>query len=387
MNAESRQPFTPGTPVPDIKITDVIAHPLTQKLPKSTVTSWGTYEHVSLVLVEVRTDAGISGVGETLARFAPKAYAELINTTLKPRLVGQPVHKISAHWNSMRKALSGRCGGMLIEAIAGVDIALWDVLGKAANMPIWMLLGGEGRTSIPVYAASINWVDDHEADAELEGYLEAGYPRIKIKTGKHVKDSCRRIERMRKRAGDAAELCIDSNWAYNLDGAVEVAKALEDNNYFWFEEPLDPEDEAGYEALRERTSVPLAAGESNYTVDQAQRLVQNRTLSVLQPDIARSGGVSETRRMAELADICGVGYAPHIGMSGIVCETASIHVAAAMPNLRMMECHSDISPFKTELADIASASQRQKNGELSVPTGPGLGLEINWDVVERLRTA
>lgn len=387
MNVPSPHKMAFATPAPDIKITDVIAHPLTQKLPKSTVTSWGTYEHVSLVLVEIRTDAGINGVGETLARFAPKAYAELINNTLRPRLIGEPVHEISAHWNNMRRALSGRCGGMLIEAIAGVDIALWDILGKAANMPLWMLLGGQGRTSIPVYAASINWVEDAEADAELDAYLEAGFPRIKIKTGKQVKESCRRIERLRKRAGDAAELCIDSNWAYNLDGAIEVAKALEDNGYFWFEEPLNPEDEAGYEELRKHTSVPLAAGESNYTVDQAQRLVQNRTLSVLQPDIARSGGVTETRRMAEMAHACGVGYAPHIGMSGIVCETASIHVASAMPNLRMMECHSDISPFKTELADIASASQRQKDGELSVPTGPGLGLDINWDVVERLRTS
>ncbi|MCR9239322.1 MAG: mandelate racemase/muconate lactonizing enzyme family protein [Alphaproteobacteria bacterium] len=387
MNAPSQHKMAFATPAPDIKITDVIAHPLTQKLPKSTVTSWGTYEHVSLVLVEIRTDAGINGVGETLARFAPKAYAELINNTLRPRLIGKPVHEISAHWNNMRRALSGRCGGMLIEAIAGVDIALWDILGKAANMPLWMLLGGQGRKSIPVYAASINWVEDAEADAELDAYLEAGFPRIKIKTGKQVKESCRRIERLRKRAGDAAELCIDSNWAYNLDSAIEVANALEDNGYFWFEEPLNPEDEAGYEELRKRTSVPLAAGESNYTVDQAQRLVQNRTLSVLQPDIARSGGVTETRRMAEMAHACGVGYAPHIGMSGIVCETASIHVASAMPNLRMMECHSDISPFKTELADIASASQRQKDGELSVPTGPGLGLDINWDVVERLRTS
>lgn len=387
MNAPAPHKMAFAAPAPDIKITDVIAHPLTQKLPKSTVTSWGTYEHVSLVLVEIRTDAGINGIGETLARFAPKAYAELINNTLRPRLIGKPVHEISAHWNNMRRALSGRCGGMLIEAIAGVDIALWDILGKAANMPLWMLLGGQGRTSIPVYAASINWVEDAEADAELDAYLDAGFPRIKIKTGKQVKESCHRIERLRKRAGDAAELCIDSNWAYNLDGAIEVAKALEDNGYFWFEEPLNPEDEAGYEELRKRTTVPLAAGESNYTVDQAQRLVQNRTLSVLQPDIARSGGVTETRRMAEMAHACGVGYAPHIGMSGIVCETASIHVASAMPNLRMMECHSDISPFKTELADIASASQRQKDGELSVPTGPGLGLDINWDVVERLRTS
>src|SRR4051812_44872200 len=108
-----------------IRITDVIAYPLKQTLPKPTVTSWGTYTDVSMVLVEVRTDAGITGVGEALARFSPRAYADLIETSLKPRLVGRNPTDIQAHWLAMRRALSGRAGGMLFEAIAGVDIALW----------------------------------------------------------------------------------------------------------------------------------------------------------------------------------------------------------------------------------------------------------------------
>ncbi len=118
-----------------ITITEVIAHPLTQTLPKPTVTSWGEYSEVSMVLVEVRTDAGITGVGETLARFAPRAYAEIIETLLKPRLVGREASDIAAHWATMRRALSGRAGGMLIEAIAGVDIALWDILGQGRGAP------------------------------------------------------------------------------------------------------------------------------------------------------------------------------------------------------------------------------------------------------------
>lgn len=139
----------------DIRITDVIAHPLTQQLPQPTVTSWGKYSEISMVLVEVRTDAGIVGVGETLARFAPKAYAEAIETLLKPRLVGQNPTDVTALWRSMRRALSGRSGGMLFEAIAGVDIALWDIMGKVAGMPIHRLLGGMGRTEVPCYAASV----------------------------------------------------------------------------------------------------------------------------------------------------------------------------------------------------------------------------------------
>lgn len=371
----------------DIRITDVIAHPLTQTLPRPTVTSWGQYSEVSIVLVEVRTDAGIVGVGETLARFAPKAYAEAIDTLLKPRLIGQNPTDITALWRSMRRALSGRSGGMLFEAIAGVDIALWDILGKVANMPIHRLLGGMGRSEVPCYAASVNWGEDAFMERELDRYLEKGFPRIKVKIANPVKDACRRIALLRKRAGDDIELCVDSNWAYSLEEAVEVGRALTDNRYFWFEEPLRPEDEAGYEELHRRCATPLAAGESNYTLDHTMRLVSNRTLSFIQPDVARSGGISETRRMAEFAAAHDVQYAPHIGMSGIICETASVHLAAAMPNIKAMECETDESPFKTAITGAAPGADRQKNGMLPVPTGPGLGIEVDWEAVRSLRVS
>ena len=286
----------------------------------------------------------------------------------------------------MRRALSGRAGGMLIESIAGIDIALWDILGKAAGLPIATLLGGLGRQEIDVYAAAVNWRTDAEMEAELDALIEQGFPRIKVKMALPVADACRKIETMRARAGDDVALCVDANWAYGLDEAVEVGRALAANGYFWFEEPLAPENEQGYEALRRLCDVPLAAGESNFTLDQAKRLVANRTLSILQPDVARAGGISETRRMAEFAAAHDVAYAPHIGMSGIVCETASVHLSAAMPNFRVMECEGDRSPFKTDLADLAPGCLRQQNGQLSVPTGPGLGLEIDWDAVARLRS-
>lgn len=377
--------MTETAPTVDIRITDVIAHPLTQRLPQPTVTSWGQYSEVSMVLVEVRTDAGIVGVGETLARFAPKAYAQAIETLLKPRLVGRNPTDITALWRSMRRALSGRSGGMLFEAIAGVDIALWDILGKVACLPIHRLLGGMGRAEVPCYAASVNWGDDLFMERELDRYLEKGFPRIKVKIANPVKDACRRIERLRKRAGEDIDLCVDANWAYSLEEAVEVGRALTDNRYFWFEEPLRPEDEAGYEDLHRRCATPLAAGESNYTLDQSMRLVSSRTLSYIQPDVARAGGISETRRIAEFAAAHDVLYAPHIGMSGIICETASVHLAAAMPNIKAMECETDESAFKTAITGAAPGADRQKKGMLPVPIGPGLGIEVDWDAVKSLQ--
>lgn len=367
-----------------VTITDVIAHPMTQRLPKPTVTSWGAYDRVSSVLVEVRTAAGTSGVGETLARFAPKAYCDLIETALKPRLVGQPAASIAQHWHNMRRALSGRAGGVLIEAISGVDIALWDLHGKCAGMPITTLLGGVGRTEIDVYAASVNWGDDATAQAELERYIDAGFKQIKVKIATDVDASIRRIEQMRKVTGDSVALCVDANWAYELEGACKVGDALTANGYAWFEEPLPPEDEDGYRALQKRCKTPLAAGESNFVTAQAAPLVQDRVLSVLQPDAARSGGITETRRMAEFAAVHGVAYAPHIGFCGIVCETASVHLAAAMPNFRILECETDGSLFKTAIADLQPGSIRQRQSKLDVPTGPGLGLTIDWDAVAAL---
>ena len=375
---------TDSTNADDVVITDVIAHPLTQRLPKPTVTSWGAYDRVSCVLVEVMTSDGITGVGETLARFAPKAYCELIETALKPRLVGQPASAIAAHWGRMRRALSGRAGGMLIEAIAGVDIALWDILGQHCGMPIHRLLGGMGRAEVDVYAAAVNWGEDAGAREELERYIDAGYGQIKIKIVSDVDASCRRIEQMRAIAGDTVALCVDANWAYTLEGALKVGDALTANGYVWFEEPLEPEDEDGYETLLERCGTPLAAGESDYVLAQSRRLLAGRTLSVFQPDIARSGGITSTRRMVDFAAAHGVAYAPHIGMSGIVCETASVHLAAASPNFRIMECETDGSPFKSTIADLAPGSARQKGGLVSVPEGPGLGLTIDWDAVRAL---
>ncbi|MGR3393531.1 mandelate racemase/muconate lactonizing enzyme family protein [Pseudooceanicola nanhaiensis] len=370
----------------DHLIADVIAHPLTHRLPAPTQTSWGRYDRVSIMLVEVRTEAGLVGFGESLARFAPRAYGELVEAALKPRLIGQSALAIGANWALMRRALSGRAGGMLIEAMAGVDIALWDIAGRAAGQPVWRLLQGERRDAVPVYAASVNWGDeDRIAEEQARDFVSRGFASLKVKIGRPASVACRRIERIRAAVGDQVELTADANWAYDLDDAVTVSEALAANGYAWFEEPLRPEDEQGYRMLRDRCDVPLAAGESNYTLDQAAPLVEDRTLSVLQPNITRAGGITETLRMARLAAAHDVAYAPHVGMSGILCEAASLHVAAAMPNTRIMECPCSANLFKSDLADLGAGSERAKQGLLKVPEGPGLGLEIDREALGRMK--
>ncbi|MHA6298798.1 mandelate racemase/muconate lactonizing enzyme family protein [Devosia sp. CAU 1758] len=365
------------------RIAEVRVFPLVQRLPQPAKTSWGTYDEVSIVLVEIETNTGLRGVGECLARFAPKGYAEVIKAAL-PRLIGQDATAIAARWKDVRRTLSGRSGGILIEAISAIDIALWDILGKAANLPISQLLGGVGRTRVPVYGASVRWGTDEQTDSDLDAMLDRGLTDIKVKIGNPVADAVRRIARVRARAGDDILLSVDSNWAYTLEEAEIVAKALRDNNYHWFEEPVRPEDEDGYRKLRQRTDVPLAAGESNYTLDQAMPLIRDRVLSVLQPNITRSGGITEARRMAEMAAMSDIAYAPHVGMSGIICEVASLHLAAAMPNTRALECPFSANLFRDGLASIAPAHTRVENGTVAVPQGPGLGIEMNWDAVREM---
>jgi len=369
----------------DHAIAEVIAHPLSQRLAQPTETSWGRYDAVSILVIEVRTTSGITGFGETLARFAPRAYASLVTDAIAPRIIGQDALSIGGNWARMRRTLSGRSGGMLTEAMAGIDIALWDIAGKVADMPVWQMLGGMGRKAVPVYAASVNWADDTAADAAVDGFVARGFDRIKIKIGAPHRDAIRRIERLRKRAGDAVELSADANWAYGLDAAAEVGRALADQGYVWFEEPLRPEDEAGYAELQRRCAVPLAAGESNYTLDQARGQIERRELSFLQPNITRAGGISETRRMAEHARAHDIAYAPHIGMSGIICEVASLHLAAAQANTAVVECACPPNRFKDGLADLAPGYLRAAGGMLAVPQGPGLGITIDRAALAALR--
>jgi L-alanine-DL-glutamate epimerase-like enolase superfamily enzyme len=376
---------TPSTETDRIEA--VTAFPLVQKLPQPTQTSWGRYDAISIVMVQVRTAHGHVGAGEVLARFAPKAYCELIDTCLTPRLIGQDPEMISDLWASMRRSLSGRACGMLVECISGVDIALWDIRGKAVSQPLHALLGAQTAHKIPVYASSINWGDDSTAIAQVERFREAGFDRIKVKIGRSPCDAARRVALIRRVAGDDMILYSDANWAYALHEAEYVGHALQDAGYAWFEEPLDPDDEAGYEALTKRLTIPLAAGESNFTSGQAHRLVAGGTIAFLQPNITRSGGITETWRAVQHAEGHGVTYVAHVGMSGIVCETAGLHVAAAAGGASHVECAMPPNRFKSDIAFCDPGYVRAKGGTLGVPKGPGLGLEIDWDAVQAMCAA
>jgi galactonate dehydratase len=370
----------------DLTISGVRAIPLTAQMQAGTRTSQGAFDAVSIVLVEVRTADGILGYGECLGRFGARAYAELINEVFAPRLLGQSAFDIRRLWQQMRASLTGRAGGMLVEAIAGVDIALWDVVGKALGQPVHRLLGGIGRTQVDCYASSVNWASLEVMEAQARQVVAMGFKAIKIKLGQPVARAIETATRLREVVPAHVRLSVDANWAYSLDDAVAVGHALHRLGYWFFEEPIVPEDVAGYAQLRRTVSVPLAAGESDYTVAHASELLRERLVAIIQPDVARAGGISETRDIATLAHAFHVGYAPHVGWSGAVCVAASLQLAAAMPAFVSFECMFIANPQRDALAtQRVGAAQDLVDGRLTVPQGPGLGIDIDWDAVQRYR--
>lgn len=370
----------------DLTISGVRAIPLTAQMQAGTRTSQGAFDAVSIVLVEVRTADGILGYGECLGRFGARAYAELINEVFAPRLLGQSAFDIRRLWQQMRASLTGRAGGMLVEAIAGVDIALWDVVGKALGQPVHRLMGGIGRTQVDCYASSVNWASLEVMEAQARQVVAMGFKAIKIKLGQPVARAIETATRLREVVPAHVRLSVDANWAYSLDDAVAVGHALHRLGYWFFEEPIVPEDVAGYAQLRRTVSVPLAAGESDYTVAHASELLRERLVAIIQPDVARAGGISETRDIATLAHAFHVGYAPHVGWSGAVCVAASLQLAAAMPAFVSFECMFIANPLRDALAtQRVGAAQDLVDGRLTVPQGPGLGIDIDWDAVQRYR--
>jgi L-alanine-DL-glutamate epimerase-like enolase superfamily enzyme len=284
----------------------------------------------------------------------------------------------------MRGRLTGRAGGMLVESIAGVDIALWDIMGKVAGLPVHRLLGGAGRRQILAYASSINWGDDARAEAETRDCLARGFRAIKVKIGQTPRAAIARAELIRKIAGPEIRLSVDANWAFDLDEATQVGEALAALDYWWFEEPIVPEDIDGYRRLRERTKVRLAAGESDFVATQARDLIATRSVGVIQPDVARAGGITETRRIADLADAFHVAYAPHVGWSGAICAAASVQLAAAQPNFLVYECMIFANPLREDLLTRRVGSfQDLVDGHAAVPEGLGLGVEIDRDALAR----
>lgn len=354
--------------------------------PRLQVTAFGPRAKASAMIVEITTKDGVVGYGEALARYSLRAYVALVEDLLAPRLVGRNPFHVEGLWQEMLRVVTGRSGGILMEAIAACDIALWDIMGKVTGQPVHHLLGSTGRTHLAAYASSITWGEDDIAAAQVEEALAAGFRSIKIKIGHPIERAVARAKMVRGIAGDAIELTADGNWAFDFDDSLRVGRALADLGFAWLEEPMIPEDVEGYLRLRRALPLRLASGESEHSVWELRTLIAEGGLGVVQPDVARAGGITEARRIGHFAYAHGVPFAPHMGFCGAVCNAASLHLSAALPNFLTFEAMTFPNPLRQELTTVdLTAPGLLHDGALPVPDGPGLGIEIDPGALKRFR--
>ena len=367
-----------------MRITGIKTYPLTVPIEDIQRTSQGSFGTISVLIVVIETSSGVTGIGEALARHGPKAYAELVSGLLTPKLIGEDPIAIAGIWKKLYRSLTGRSGGILIEAISAIDIALWDIMGKEFGRPIYQLLGHMGKQSISAYASSIPWADSRTVERIAKECLHQGFTQIKVKIGAPVESALERARDVREIVGSKVMLMADANWIFDVDDAFRVGEGLYELGYVWFEEPIIPEDFGGYKYLRKKLKIRLAAGESEYTAASAAMILTNRAIGVIQPDVARSGGITETRKIALLADALNIRFAPHVGASGAICAVASQHLAAAMPNFWTYECMIFPNPLRDHLLlNPIAGPESINNGNLPIPSGPGLGIELNMENVEK----
>lgn len=347
------------------------------------------------LVIRIETDDGLVGVGEVDSSpeicmavvDAPPSHS--ISSGLRHLLVGQTFEHPAETWQYLYEGsiYPGRRGAG-IHALSGVDIALWDLLGKAQGTPVSSLLGDKPRSEIRTYASrlmerTVDLVKQTVAESK-----EAGFSALKLgwgPIGESRELDLLLMNAAREEAGSDMELMLDAGHGYgnNVDDAAYIASALAELDYKWFEEPFLPDEIDAYSQLTSRKILPIAAGEQNVTRWEFQELARAKALDVWQPDIARCGGISEMIKISELASHYDVRLVPHAWKSGIL-KAASLHVNAVLPGDRIQEWSTAENPLSQSLV---STPQPVINGFAQVPRTPGLGVELDEAIISRYRVA
>jgi galactonate dehydratase len=367
-------PFLQATPQvgtrPAIKITDI----------KAFLVGVGGR---NLVFVKVETDQGIHGIGEAYSCGPDEATVAAIQD-FKRWLVGQEPRNIEHLWATMYNFTRFPGGSVVNAAISGIEHALWDIAGKAAGLPVYMLLGGKCREKIRVYQSAGG--DEPKKVAESAKALVEKYGYTAIKMSPHQAETNsrpynfvtrmagQRVGAVRAALGPDVDIAVDIHAKFfEVARAIRLAKEIEPHSPFWLEEPIRPENTAAMAKLADHVNIPLASGECNYTKFEFREILAAQALDVIQPDICVCGGLMEMKKIAALAEAHYVMIAPHNPM-GPVATTVNVHFAASTPNFLILEYHpDDAAPRK----DLLKEPLMVKDGYIPLPNKPGFGIELN----------
>ena len=341
-------------------------------------------------LVEVETDDGVVGLGEAWG--PPKATAAYLDL-IKEAFVGRTLYERELVWSDIisRRYHLG-LQNQMTACYSGINIACYDALGRTLGVSVADLLGGRGKEKIPAYASDGYITDDPEGKlpTQLERVAEGGFHATKIKIGLSPNSDQARCMLTREILGDDTLILVDANGNYSVDLALESMARIREVGIHLYEEPLPPQDVAGYRALAARATIPVATGEALYTLHDFARLVYPRSVDILQPDLTLCGGFDQAKGIAALCQIHNLRYSPHCWGSAVGL-VAALHFLSALPDYP----HSDHLPYPRLLEyDVGENALRDEllatplkpdDGELAVPEGPGLGIKLNPEAVDRYR--
>jgi len=375
-----------------MKIKQVTCHVLSSPVERPFTSSRGwLYKTRNTCLVEIETDDGVVGWGEC---YGPSAVAKaFIDTQLGPQIIGRDPFDIDVIWEHLYNRIKdyGQTG-MAIAAISGIDIALWDIVGKVCGKPAHKLLGGAFRTEVDCYATGLYFTDmdrlTEEAVEEARGYVEEGFKAVKMKIGLgNLRTDFERVKAVREAVGPDIRLMVDANHAFTVPNAIRLGRMLEELDIEWFEEPISPEDIEGYIQVTNALDMAVAGGENDFTRWGFRDAITRKAMDIVQPDVCAAGGLSECKKIAVMATAHGVECVPHAWGSAVGLA-ATLHFLAALPDQPpcfrpfppLLEFEQCENPFRDHLAKEPIV---QKQGRVEVPQGPGLGIEIDRSIIDR----
>lgn len=335
-----------------------------------------------LVLVRVVSECGHVGYGESHMGLNPTAIAEVVNHSIRPQLLGFDVHDLEGAWSRIfsHQIVTHGLGAGSVIALSGVDIALWDLRGKLLGLPVYKLMGGS-KKRLRAYAGGmgLGWQPDDDLEAEVRGLVDQGYTAVKLRVGEGIARDSAKIRHVRKAFGDTLDIAVDAATRYKLSDIGPIIRVCEETNVLWLEEPFAPDNLAAYAELRRSTWVPVAAGENHYTKHAFRDLLQNRAITILQPDCAKAGGLTETKKIADMGAAWHLSVAPHTSQS-VIGTAANVHLLCAAPNGMIYE--ADISARNPWRDRLAKNPLEVVDGHIEPNDKPGLGLEIDETMLD-----
>jgi L-alanine-DL-glutamate epimerase-like enolase superfamily enzyme len=366
----------------DLTIASVEALPCSVPLRQPVTQGLGSVSKRDTVVVKVTTGDGLVGYGESYNGRAPLAIAATVNTTLRDLFTGLDAAAPTAVWDVFERrvlANHGTCGACVC-AMSGIDLALWDVKGKALGQPLYRLLGGASRP-VPAYAGgfALGYAAPGAVAEEALGQVAAGFRAVKLRLGDTLTHDRERAGALRSALGPDVALLADANCRYSVDDVRAMLPVLAEAGAGWLEEPFPPYADRSWRAAAALAGpvLPLAAGENLYTRYEFQRLVDGGTAAVVQPDLSRCGGVTEAVRIAALASAAGLPVCTHGCHTGLNFA-ASVHYLASIENAWYFEADgSSDNPFRTTACSPAYALAA--DGTVLPLEGPGLGVEVDED--------